>query len=185
MNIAVFTGSTYYFRPDSSLNHEVIDYYVPDGVEKLLFIPCIYGRICKAGKAVQEKFVGRYCSEYGFGCLIDDVTEGVPFGEAHSLDRTSALREHFLSADECRSRSFSFSAGEGRESVLETGEAIPEMVSSAIVTITRRSSFRRGDYVVVPLSDGFPLEVGDTIKMVSAPLEENGSETIVRSFSIL
>lgn len=183
MNIAVYTGKTFYFRPDSSLNHEVIDYYVPDGVEKLLFIPCVYGRISKAGKAVQEKFVSRYCSEYGFGCLIDDVTEGVLFGEAHSLDRTSALREHFMTAGECAGRKFTFSAGEGKEFCLETGAGIPGMVSDAIVTITRRSSFRRGDYVVIPLNEGYPLEIGDSIKMEAKPVD--GGEAVIRSFSIL
>ena len=186
MNIAVFTGDSFHFRPDSTLNHEVIDYYVPDGVEKLLFVPCIYGRISKAGKAVQPKFAGRYCSEYGFGCLIDDVTEGVPYGEAHSLDRTSALREHFLSAEECRTRSFFFSAGNGKESFLENGEQIPAMIGEAITFITRRSSFRRGDYVVVPLSEGFPVEIGDKITMEAAPLgATSDKEPITRSFSIL
>ncbi len=185
MNIAVYTSKTFYFRPDSSLNHEVIDYYVPDGVEKLLFIPCVYGRICKAGKAVQEKFVSRYCSEYGFGCLIDDVTEGVPFGEAHSLDRTSALREHFMTAGECAGRKFTFSAGEGKEFCLETGAGIPGMVSDAIVTITRRSSFRRGDYVVIPLCEGYPLEVGDTIRMDAVPIGGSEGDTVSRSFSIM
>jgi len=185
MNIAVFTGESFYFRPDSSLNHEVIDYYVPDGVERLLFIPCVYGRICKAGKAIQEKFVSRYCCEYGFGCLIDDITDGVPFGEAHSLDRTSALREHFLSAEECSRRSFHFSAGPGKEFTLDSGEAIPSMVGSAIVRITKRSSFRRGDYVVIPLTDGSELSTGDTIRMEALPLAGTGEEPITRSFSIL
>ena len=72
MNITVkpYDSELCYCRPDTTWEKEGRDFYVPDGVEKVLWTPVMFARISKAGKCVGAKFVSRYYDGFGIGALI-------------------------------------------------------------------------------------------------------------------
>lgn len=81
MNIIVSlheAGGRYCFRPDTTLEKESFDYYVPDGIPSLTCCPVLFVRICKAGKAIKERFAERYFDEGGYGVLLyaEDLIQG-------------------------------------------------------------------------------------------------------------
>ena len=100
MNIIVSlfgsNGTDYCFRPDTTLEKESFDYYIPDGVSELTYSPVLFVRLCRAGKAIGEKFAGRYYDSGGFGVLLygeSIIGSGAAAGlsMASSLDKTSLL----------------------------------------------------------------------------------------------
>ena len=81
MNIIVSlheAGGRYCFRPDTTLEKESFDYYVPEGIMSMSCCPVLFVRICKAGKAIKERFAERYFDEGGYGVLLyaEDLIQG-------------------------------------------------------------------------------------------------------------
>lgn len=69
--IAVRSDGTWYTRPDTTLEREEKDLYLPDRYESAYVVEGIYVRIVKAGKAIGERFVGRYLDAiYGKTCVV-------------------------------------------------------------------------------------------------------------------
>ncbi len=72
MNLIVipYDCDNYYFRPDTTMVHEARDFYCPDEISELEAAPCLCIKICKSGKAISERFAGRYYDEVGFGVTL-------------------------------------------------------------------------------------------------------------------
>lgn len=161
MNISVQTfGEGFcYCRPDTTLERENRDFYVPDGISGLMYVPVLFTRIIKSGKCVGEKFAGRYSEGLGFGMLLytDDSDTSGKYGIAVSSchDHTSILPVGMTASDtpftmdsgtfrifmddECLS---GFSADRG---------TLTGMVGKAVSKISETVSLRIGDLVVVEL----------------------------------
>ena len=158
MNIAVLTVSgSYYFRPDTTLNREAEEYYVPDGVESLNLVPCIFSRIGKAGKCISSRFARRYINNFCFGVLLD--APELCAGEATCMDATTCLSAA-MPLEELGNAVFEVNLN-GRP-CFRYDDFNFGMLSDALVKITRRSSVRASDMIAVCLSDGIRLEKGDS-----------------------
>ena len=72
MNIIVRPyGSEFcHCRPDTTWERENRDFYSPECVNEIWWTPVVFARVCKAGKCVGNKFVGRYYDGLGCGMLM-------------------------------------------------------------------------------------------------------------------
>ena len=72
MNIIVRPyGSEFcHCRPDTTWERENKDFYSPECVNEIWWTPVVFARVCKAGKCVGSKFVGRYYDGVGCGMLM-------------------------------------------------------------------------------------------------------------------
>lgn len=191
MNIIVSlfgsNGTDYCFRPDTTLEKESFDYYIPDGVSELTYSPVLFVRLCRAGKAIGEKFAGRYYDSGGFGVLLygeSIIGSGAAAGlsMASSLDKTSLLPFPLIDKDvlEKSGNIFSLSVNErsmnehsvnersvNERSVNGNGTfacqpdfaGIPEILHR----ISVRTSLRTGDIVAVELGERLPIHAGEKL----------------------
>lgn len=191
MNIIVSlfgsNGTDYCFRPDTTLEKESFDYYIPDGVSELTYSPVLFVRLCRAGKAIGEKFAGRYYDSGGFGVLLygeSIIGSGAAAGlsMASSLDKTSLLPFPLIDKDvlEKSGNIFSLSVNErsmNEHSVNERSAnerslngngtfachpdfaGIPEILHR----ISLRTSLRTGDIVAVELGERLPIHAGEKL----------------------
>lgn len=186
MNIIVSlfgsNGTDYCFRPDTTLEKESFDYYIPDGVSELTYSPVLFVRLCRAGKAIGEKFAGRYYDSGGFGVLLygeSIIGSGAAAGlsMASSLDKTSLLPFPLIDKDvlEKSGNIFSLSVNErsmnehsvNEHSVNGNGTfacqpdfaGIPEILHR----ISVRTSLRTGDIVAVELGERLPIHAGEKL----------------------
>lgn len=186
MNIIVSlfgsNGADYCFRPDTTLEKESFDYYIPDGVSELTYSPVLFVRLCRAGKAIGEKFAGRYYDSGGFGVLLygeSIIGNGAAAGlsMASSLDKTSLLPFPLIDKDVLENSENSFSLSVNGRSVngLSVNErsvnrngtfachpdfaGIPEILHR----ISLRTSLRTGDIVAVELGERLPIHAGEKL----------------------
>ena len=196
MNIIVSlfgsNGADYCFRPDTTLEKESFDYYIPDGVSELTYSPVLFVRLCRAGKAIGEKFAGRYYDSGGFGVLLygeSIIGSGAAAGlsMASSLDKTSLLPFPLIDKDllENGGNSFSLSVNErsmnehsvNEHSVNErsanerslngngTFACHPDFagIPEILHRISLRTSLRTGDIVAVELGERLPIHAGEKL----------------------
>lgn len=176
MNIIVSlfgsNGTDYCFRPDTTLEKESFDYYIPDGVSELTYSPVLFVRLCRAGKAIGEKFAGRYYDSGGFGVLLygeSIIGSGAAAGlsMASSLDKTSLLPFPLIDKDVLENGRNSFSLSVNERSVNRNGTfachpdfaGIPEILHR----ISVRTSLRTGDIVAVELGERLPIHAGEKL----------------------
>ena len=176
MNIIVSlfgnNGADYCFRPDTTLEKESFDYYIPDGVSELTYSPVLFVRLCRAGKAIGEKFAGRYYDSGGFGVLLygeSIIGSGAAAGlsMASSLDKTSLLPFPLIDKDVLENSENSFSLSINERSVNRNGTfachpdfaGIPEILHR----ISIRTSLRTGDIVAVELGERLPIHAGEKL----------------------
>ena len=168
MKIAVFRAdSSYYVKPDNTLNHNNSDYYCPEGVSLLEAVPCIYTHIDKAGKCVAERFARRYCSKFGFGCLLNDISPGALPARAAATDFTSVLDMDFAPLENLPQSSFAVAVN-GRECFTIQHSLQPDAFNDAICRITSRCSLRIGDIVALELDGTRRVAPGDTLSLRSS-----------------
>lgn len=159
MNIAVLKSSgNYCFRPDTTLNREARDYYLPDGVDAVVLSPCIYSKVVKAGKCVAERFAPRYVDNFGFGVLLD-AGSADPL-EAICLDGSSYLSGETLPIEGIEDASFEVAVnGEPR---FTSNSFSAGMLYEALVKVSRLSSLRATDLLAVCLPSSITLHRGDS-----------------------
>jgi len=174
MNIVVvpFCSDGYYCRPDTTLEKEPKDYYLPDVVTELSAAPVIFIKITKAGKSIGEKFAGRYYDSFGAGLLLYAenilLTETpTAFSEATSLDSSSYLPSdvkpiaaitHFA----CKLQINGIDAVD-----MSVDDTIIPYINEFISLISSRTSLRIGDIIAFETFDRVPVKQGDNVKVLS------------------
>lgn len=139
MNLLVHRSEgDYCVRPDTTLERESTDFYVPDGCTEVEIHKCIWSRITKAGKAVGKKFAGRYIESAGEGYLL--YCNGSPW-----TDSSSILRPEVRPLD----------------------EAAANVLGDALVYISRCTSVRIGDILIVEDPHCTTLVRGDSFECIS------------------
>mgnify|MGYP007037143547 CR=1 FL=1 len=78
-----------YCRPDTTWEKESRDLYIPEGVDKVLWAPVVFAKVCKAGKCINPKFVTRYYDAFNFGFLMYTGEGEIAFTSC--ADHTSIL----------------------------------------------------------------------------------------------
>lgn len=167
MNIIVSlfgsNGADYCFRPDTTLEKESFDYYIPDGVSELTYSPVLFVRLCRAGKAIGEKFAGRYYDSGGFGVLLygeSIIGNGAAAGlsMASSLDKTSLLPFPLIDKDLLENGGNSFSLSVNGRSVNEhsVNELLVNEHSVNEHSVNERSLNGNGTFACHPDFAGIP-----------------------------
>lgn len=157
MNIVVrpYESELCYCRPDTTWEKESRDLYIPEGVDKVLWAPVVFAKVCKAGKCVSGKFVSRYYDAVGFGALVYCNEDNIAFSSC--MDHTSILPMPLYNpvVFENRENTFNVKIGEKGRS-FTADETIRKALEETLCKASERVSLRIGDLVALELS---PLEV--------------------------
>lgn len=157
MNIVVrpHESELCYCRPDTTWEKESRDLYIPEGVDKVLWAPVVFAKVCKAGKCVSAKFVTRYYDAVGFGALVYGNNGNIAFSSC--MDHTSILPMPLYNpvVFENGDNAFNIEAG-GKSMTFTASEAIKKALEETICKASERVSLRIGDMVALELS---PLEI--------------------------
>lgn len=171
MNIVTVTYNSnfHYIRPDISLNRDRNDYFCPDGITDFTVAPFVFIRIDKAGKSVGAKFAQRYYSRIGYGLNLTAeslIDNSVPqsFLTANSLDNSTYVSELFLPEEfpfnKINESLKQFIRQLQEESnipaqddffALTDSQTLKEFFAGKMEQITRLSSIRTGDFIVLEL----------------------------------
>lgn len=157
MNIVLKTaGGHYLVRPDTTLERNSGDLYLPEDVSSISYTPVLFARICKSGKAVEAAFASRYYDCVGYGILIypDDYDDGSPegFAAASCLDHTSYLTSPLYQSVVLGHKDNFFKLSlDGRE-IYSTSCGTTGMIEQALVGATRRIYIRGGDIIAAELA---------------------------------
>lgn len=142
-------------RPDTSLNKENGDFYVPDGCTAVAWSPVVFVRISKAGKAVNAAFAGRYYDSLCFGILLH---ADCPYADSGIFDHSSVVSTPMTAREDFR-KDLSI-AVDGREIFSAKSDdpfmddvALKSAVEEAIVKCSACTSLRTGDFIAVELQE--------------------------------
>lgn len=166
MNIVVRTaGGHFVVRPDTTLERNSGDLYLPEDVTSLSYTPVLFARICKPGKAVGAAFASRYYDCVGYGILIypDDYDDGSPEGYAAAccLDHTSYLTSPMYQSVVLGHEENVFRLLLDGKEVYSTSCGTVGMIEEAIVEATKRMYIRGVDIIAVELKSRSPLCMRD------------------------
>ncbi len=158
----------YCFRPDTTIEKEDFNYYIPDGITNMSYSPIFFVRISRAGKAIGSRFADRYYDAGGYGALLygeDLISEGseAGFAMASSLDRTSILPFPLYGKNVLDNKDNLFALmvnGEEGFRWMSGTEAVPETLHR----ISTCTSLRTGDIVAIELAARKPLNRGDRLE---------------------
>lgn len=169
MNIIVrpYESELCYCRPDTTWEKESRDLYIPEGVDKVLWAPVVFAKVCKAGKCVSGKFVSRYYDAVGFGALVYCNDDNIAFSSC--MDHTSILPMPLYNPVVFENGDNAFSINVGEKSLIyNADEAIRKALEETICKASERVSLRIGDMVALELS---PLDIA---------AERNAGETGIK-----
>jgi len=145
MNIIVVRADgTFYTRPDTTLERDPKDFYLPDDLSRVTARNCTYIKIIKAGKAVPERFAARYFDAVGRGVLLYCSSEAPAVPELPYIDYSSYFFEPCTPVNNC----------------------LPGEVShlcKEIERITRHISVRFADIIAFEEGDSREFRRGDTV----------------------
>lgn len=161
MNILVvaYNGQSYYFRPDTTLEKESKDYYCPDDIDSLALMPCLYIKISKAGKCIEQKFAHRYYDSIGAGILLYDYkipNDPYSFCMATAMDHTTILSRQTVEPSLMGEVAYRWLIDgavvtEWRGDVADN-DRIADYLDSKVELVSRHCSLRIGDIIILELS---------------------------------
>lgn len=147
MNIIVVRNDgSWYTRPDSTLEREAKDFYLPDGMTAATAAGLRYIKIIKAGKAVQPKFAERYYNSLGSGVILYGKDAE---GRLHPYIDGSTI---ILPADE------------NAATLDEEGKA---QIAETLQRVTASMSVRIGDIVVFEDEELTDFLCGESLRLYS------------------
>ena len=139
MNIIVVrSDGSFYTRPDTTLERDPKDFYLPDDLSEVTARSCTYIKIIKAGKAVPGRFATRYFDAVGRGVLLYCDKE-IPY-----IDYSSYFFEECIPAGNCLPGEIS-------------------RICSEIERITKHISVRYADIIAFEHDDPREFHRGDTV----------------------
>ena len=154
MNIIVkpYESNLCYCRPDTTWEKESRDLYIPEGVDKVLWAPVVYAKICKAGKCVSPKFVTRYYDAVGFGTLTYCDDADIAFSSC--MDHSSLMPVPCLNPSVLENGEGTFVISAGTENMhINADKKMQQTLEEAICKASERVSLRIGDIVAIELTD--------------------------------
>lgn len=155
MNIIVKTYKGHIVaRPDTTLEKDNEDLYLPDFVSSLNYAPVLFVRIAKHGKAVAEKFAGRYYDCFNYGLLLYTCHEedGEAFASSLCADKTSFLPTPMY-LPEVFNEDNRFSLYKNSEEIFSAKEDDVKIIESAIAGASQRMTLRTGDMLAIELAE--------------------------------
>ena len=149
MNIIVkpYGSDLCYCRPDTTWERENRDFYSPECVNEIYCAPVVFARVCKAGKCVGAKFVGRYYDGVGCGILLYGTSEN---GMLSYIDKSSILPMPLYNPVVMEdAKEFEMTVN-GKARTLTVSD-IKEKLEGTICRSSELITLRVGDYVAVEL----------------------------------
>lgn len=173
MNLIVvpFRRDGFYCRPDSTLIRSIETIYIPDHVEKIAISPVMYIKTLRAGKAISNRFVGRYIDSYGFGAIIHPTlkdgifTQEVTHYIENSLDFTSLIPLlSFPESEFATSSQHRFEITHNYQNPFSPF-ILPSLqeINGKISEISQYCSLRIGDFILFELYEMIPIEIGSRL----------------------
>ncbi len=93
----------FFMKPDTALLRNNEPFYLPDFSRDLQYETELVVRICRVGRAIEERFAHRYYEEVGLGIDFtardlqrECVAKGLPWEGCKSFDYSAALSPRFL-----------------------------------------------------------------------------------------
>lgn len=156
MNIIVKTVSgKYIVRPDTTWERDSEDFYPPEFINELSWVPVIFARISRPGRSIGERFADRYFDGIGYGLLLypDDLMDGeCGLACASCLDHTSFLPfPVYGKAETGREFLLNITDGNGKRQIFSNADAEESIFRKAIAEATRFIYIRTGDLVAIEL----------------------------------
>ena len=140
MTIAVVRpDGTWHVRPETSHKRDLDEFYLPDGFEAAEVCNCLYLRLIKTGKAIGEKFVGRYCDSVGRGLSIYCQPGDVSVVDCSTILYTDNLRPASELPEEDRRR-----------------------IAEGICSVSRLMTLKKGDLMLFENGESATLRQGET-----------------------
>ena len=162
MNIITKTyNGSVLVRPDTTLNRNHEDYFVPEDLVCVGWTPVVFARICKTGKMISEDFASRYFDGIAFGVfLYPSAKSGAEqpeeyagsFMEDSFCDFSTQLPTPFLNPDtlDCDENLFEVCSSGEKHFESRMG-GIRETICKGIVQCSNHVSLRNGDYLAAEL----------------------------------
>lgn len=172
MNIFIFTpeNNRVTSRPDTSVARNIPLYYMPDYLESITFKAAIGIKISRAGKSIKERFIQRYFDKYFpayilYGELRNDYPNPIsPSGNI--LDRTTLVPIDLIPAEEITAQlpEFDFSLNGLK---IKPARELPGLshFGKIVEYLTEFSSVKKGDMIIVEISDMIELKKSDIISV--------------------
>lgn len=158
-------------RPDTTLERENRDFWVPDCLDRLYYAPAVFARISKAGKCVREKFASRYYDAVGFGILA--YTGNDDLALCSCADHTSILPMplYDLSVLEKGDNIYKVYIGDVVTFETRSDSNVKKAIEDTICKASSLTSLRTGDIIVSELA---PLGLLSSRESVTAPILVKG-----------
>ena len=171
-------------RPDTTLERENRDFWVPDCLDRLYYAPAVFARISKAGKCVREKFASRYYDAVGFGILA--YTGNDDLALCSCADHTSILPMPLYDPSVFEKGDNIYKVCIGGVQAFETrsDNHLKNAIEEAICKASALTSLRTGDLIATELA---PLGLLSSRVSGSAPLQVKGTfcENTAFEFSLI
>lgn len=134
-------------RPDSGINKNNTDFYVPDGLENVKYTPVVFARVAKAGKSIEKEFARRYYDAFNFGILVYP-------GGSTIVDRSSYLPLPLYNPVVLENSDNTFDVCiDGKPASSFSVMGMADKIEEALIKCSLNTTLRRGDYVIAELSD--------------------------------
>ena len=175
MNISIFSpeNNTLRTRPDTTIARNIPAFYIPEYMESLNVRAAIGIKMMRAGKAIKDRFAHRYF-DMCFPLFILDGKLNLSAGVSPTtdmLDRMTLVPLDFIpfvgTATEFPQFEFKIN---GDLITLKGESATLKSIHKTIEEITRFTSIKKGDMIIIEISDRTELSNGDTL---STHLENN------------
>jgi hypothetical protein len=160
MNIIVkpYGSSLCYCRPDTTWERENKDFYSPECVNELHWVPIVFARICKAGKCIGSKFASRYYDAFNFGALLYcHTSESSDTAFTSCADHTSLLPAPLFNPVVMEGTDNVFEVRKNGDIIfcsqdIAIQESLKEMIEGAICKASQLTTLRIGDFVAIELT---------------------------------
>lgn len=161
MNIVVQTHNDFtVVRPDITWERYNRDFYVPDFIKGLLWVPVAYAPVIRPGKFIQTQFAGRYIASTAYGVLFyadDAFSSPEAFAQACCLNHSSLLPEPYPEHSVSGAADvFSFEINDAQ--VFRADLDADPFIKAALASASRRVLLRNGDIMALELAAPAPLE---------------------------
>lgn len=168
-------------RPDTTWERENRDFYSPECVNAIFWVPVVFARISKAGKCIGSRFTERYYDGFNFGVLLycssaEDMTpEGLAF--ASCIDHTSLLPMPLYNPVLITNEDNLFEVSSEGKAIYDhnCGEDIKSVLEDTICRASQLTSLRIGDFVAAELEQPMKLALrSEGSTALEATFCENG-----------
>ena len=156
MNIVIrpYGSELCYCRPDTTWEREGKDFYSPECVESIDWVPILFVRISKAGKCIGKKFASRYYDAFNFGALLYCNINDRSTAYTSCADHTSLLPFPLYNMVVLENERNAYIVRRDSEDIFsQTGQGLTEVIEDTLCKASMLTTLRIGDIVAIELKE--------------------------------